>query len=76
MHARIKTDLRIPQPDYQHIYHLHQLHFHYFILITALETRWEFDMGESLLVSVGVRKAKSVHTHEQGPPPWVQVYLC
>ena len=24
--ARIKTDLRIPQPHYQHLYHLHQLH--------------------------------------------------
>ena len=37
--ARIKTDLRlpeIPQPRDQHIYHLHQLHFHNFIFITAL----------------------------------------
>ena len=24
--ARIKTDLRILQPHYQHLYHLHQLH--------------------------------------------------
>ena len=24
VHARIKTDLRIPLPDYQHLYHLHQ----------------------------------------------------
>ena len=24
--ARIKTDLRISQPHYQHLYHLHQLH--------------------------------------------------
>ena len=24
--ARIKTDLRIPQPHYPHLFHLHQLH--------------------------------------------------